>query len=607
MTGIILKLVKYWVFMMLAMIPLLWLSFGIIATFILPEMDISVVDRISISIHPILVYAFIRKLNRRFFSTVIITSLFIIAETEIIRLTSKFKMLSSFDHLFFIILCSNAILWVILSLWYFLFQRKPKKVSKNIKSKSSRTKATLVFKANPENIYLDNPYRGIYVQGGSGSGKSESILKPIIKQNVKKGFSGVIYDFKSPVLTNYMFHYSLKYKSSITPYIVDFKEPRRSHRINPLAPEYLYKFVYAFEYAEVIINNLLPETILKREYWDRDAQSILTGLIWFLKKHHPELCTLPHIIALILTSDTEALLGKINSDPETAGMIASLKQAIDRKVDKQVAGVISTLQTALARLNNAEVFWLLSGNDLNLNINDTKDPKLLCIGNDESIPSAYTPAISLIISVCGKIMNQQKKHPSFLLLDEAPTLYLPNFELIPATGRSNKISVIFGAQDYSQLVDKYGNHKAQVILSNLGSQFFGRSSLASSAEMVKNLFSKQDKTFWSKTKNTGSSGTLVHFNTNDGKGKSQSIQERDRVKTNDIILSDKGQFYGIIAEGKPREFLNSKFEYDQTELDQSYIKAPLASQSQIDNNFLKINQEVQDLFKPKNHDDLIEL
>ena len=88
-------------------------------------------------------------------------------------------------------------------------------------------------------------------------------------------------------------------------------------------------------------------------------------------------------------------------------------------------------------------------------------------------------------------MNKPNQQKSVVLLDEAPTIYIPNIEQIPATARSNKIATIFGVQDFSQLVDNYGQDKAQIILANLGNQFFGRVTNGKTAEMVKNLFKKK--------------------------------------------------------------------------------------------------------------------
>lgn len=215
-------------------------------------------------------------------------------------------------------------------------------------------------------------------------------------------------------------------------------------------------------------------------------------------------------------------------------MVASLKQAIDRGAERQAAGVASTLQNALSQLNTKDIFYILSGNDFDLHLNNPIDPKFLCLGNDPTLSQTYAPVISLIISVAVRQMNQPNQEKSIILLDEAPTIYIPNIEQIPATARSNKVATVFGIQDYSQLQDKYGEDKAQVILSNLGNQFYGRTVNEKSARMIANLFGKHDRTYKTANKGTGTSGEFIHLGSSTNKGVNESIQERERVKVSDI-------------------------------------------------------------------------
>jgi len=592
MISIALKLIKYTFITSILLVPISWVATGTIQLLSSEPSIIPVYFIVSFFAHPVLCFIVIFLVNRKIFKAFLITSVFLTIEATGLDVFEKLYKIDhkEFQHQF--LLALNALI-IIALLIIGHFKRKPK--SKQVVEKSVANPSRLIFDAKPQNIFLDNPARGIYIQGGAGSGKSESIFKPIIKKVAEQASCGVLYDFKSGELTNYLFHSLRQSNNTISAYFIDFKNPLKSHRVNALNPKYLIKSAYAFEYAEVIINNLLPETIKERKFWDRDAQSILTGIIWYIKKHHSTFCSLPHIIALILETDTKTLLEKVSSDSETAGMVVSLRQAMERGAEKQVAGVVSTLQTALSRLNTPDIFWLLSGDDLELDINDPNNPKFLCIGNDSTLPSAYAPVISLIVSVSTRLMNQPNKHPSVLILDEAPTLYLPNIEQIPATGRSNKISTVFGVQDYSQIVEKYGQDKAQVILSNLGNQFYGRTSNAKTAEMIKSIFSKEDKIYWAKSQNKGSSGKMVHLSTNDGRGKSESIQERDRVKVSEILKADAGQFYGLIAEGKPREFIKYQFGYDDTEINANIIKTPETTIEMVQANYSKIINEAKSI------------
>ncbi|UCA62266.1 TraG/TraD/VirD4 family protein (plasmid) [Chryseobacterium rhizoplanae] len=254
-----------------------------------------------------------------------------------------------------------------------------------------------------------------------------------------------------------------------------------------------------------------------------------------------------------------------------------------------MSGILSTIQTAVAPLNAKDVFWILSKNEVDLNLNSPENPAFLCLGNDSTLPQVYAPIISLIISVGMRQMNRPGQQKSVVLLDEAPTIYIPNIEQIPATARSNKIATIFGVQDFSQLVDNYGEDKAQIIISNLGNQFFGRVTNGRTAEMVKTLFSKEDCTFISANTGSGTSGALIHTQSNASSGKSENIQERDRVKVSDLINLNPGEFYGIIAEGKPKEFLKTQFLEDFADPIQS-DKIPVTDKEMQDNYFRIIEE-----------------
>ncbi|MFH6965320.1 type IV secretory system conjugative DNA transfer family protein [Flavobacterium plurextorum] len=502
------------------------------------------------------------------------------------------KLLSALIGDFGVIICITPILYAVYLL-KFKNRKKPSQTEKftKVKEKSEKEDDGFTFKTNKGLISLDNAYRGIYVQGGAGSGKSASIFERIILQLSEKLFTGICYDFKGDLTEKVYLSYE---NSSIKVKTIDFKNPLLSDRVNAIHPQYLTKSAIAIEYAHVIISNLLPDSIKKQDFWSNNSKMILAGVIWYLRNEHPKCCTLAHTISLILHNSADDLIQKVSQDYEAGGMVASLRESITRGAERQVAGVLSTLQNALSTLNTPDIYWILSSNDVDLHLNNKKNPSFLCIINDSTLPTVYTPAISLIISVALRQMNQPNQQKSVVLLDEAPTVFLPNIEQLPATARSSKIATIFGVQDYAQLVQKYGEDISQVIISNLGNQFFGRTTNYKTAEMVQNLFSKKDEVFTSKSTGDGTSGKFVHLGSNTSSGTSENIQERNRVKISDIVNLAQGEFYGIIAEGNPREFLKTKFLKD--EIKGKYInqKIPI-SESMMQENYFKIIAECKEI------------
>ena len=428
----------------------------------------------------------------------------------------------------------------------------PSKINKDLENRYS-----FKLQTQGENLILNNPFRGILCIGSAGSGKSESILRQLMKSAIDNEFCGIIYDFKSPTLTNELEGFLSQKTSRFKHYNINFNDLQRSNRVNPLDPRYIINASYAREFSTAIINNLLPESLEKKDFWVRSCTDVLAAIIFYLSRELPEYSTLPHAVALVLT-DERKIIKLLSNNLQCSGMVKSLETALNNDSREQLSGVISTLQSAMSVLNTPEIFYPLSGNDFSLEVNNPADPIWLSLGNSPIIPETYSPVLSLIITVALKQMNQAGKHHSAIFLDEAPTLYIPKLEIIPATARSNKVSISFFAQDFSQIVSQYGQRNADVIISLLNNQFFGRVSSQKTAEYVSKLFGKTDQYFESHSQSRGSSSTITTNSKSEGTSKNFSIQERERIKPQDILQFDVGHFCGILVEGNNKEF-NTRF------------------------------------------------
>ena len=425
-----------------------------------------------------------------------------------------------------------------------LFKRKEKPT---YITNTNRSNEKLYLESDLGTIEVSNPYRSILVSGGAGAGKSKSVFYPFIRQFMQNEYAGVLYDFKSPELSEFAYSKFKKNENSKIQFkVIDFKSPSKSNRCNPLSPRYITKQAVAIEMATVLINNLLPESVKKRDFFTRSSISILAGSIWFLVKNFPNQSTLPHLISMVLEYPSSKLIEVVCSDKECAGMLSSIREAHEMKAEKQIAAVVGTLKMALSQINIPEVFELMSADEVNLDLNNPEDPTFLCIGNDSTLSSTYGPVISLIIACCIRQMNQPNKNPSVIMLDELPTVYIGGLEQLPATARSNKISTVLGFQDLSQLIDAYGNDKAQVLLSNAGNQFFGRSTNEKTAQMLTKLSGKHDVLYTSKSKgdNYGESSN------SSSEGTTQSYQQRDRITTSDILQLKPGEFVSMVADNQ---------------------------------------------------------
>jgi len=521
-------------------------------------------------------------------ANLVLAFLWIIVRNVLARIILLLVLLSIFMNLGYISVAywfftSLPTVIVFIFLYNILFRRKQgAKVSR-----VENTEHNFLLSRKKETVEIANPYRGVLIMGGAGSGKTASLITPILESVISKGFTGIVYDFKCPDLSNMVYTMASRQNTKKAHYFfLNFKDLSRTHRVNPLA--IIDESAHARELAVSLVSNLMPESITRPEFFSRSAVALLAGAIWFMHEEHPDQCTLPHVVSLLLWNDPTQLVEKICENDLAKDIVASVRSGLTS--EKQTAGVISTLQMSLSILSNKKLFYILSGNDFSLDLNDPENPKFLCVGNDSSLIDTLSPVISLIVTAALKQMNKPGKEKSVVLLDEAPTLYIPNFDQIPATARSNKVATVFCAQDYSQLEDKYGTTKAEVILSNLANQFWGKTTNPKTADKVVKLFGKYDKKFLTSSSGSSSQGFLKG-STN--KSTSETIQERNRVTITDIRDLVPGQFYASLVETQQNEW---KYILDY----QEYPDSPVPSfssidQLEIDRVFAQIKQNIKEI------------
>lgn len=438
-------------------------------------------------------------------------------------------------------------------------------------------------------IHLTNPFRGVLILGGAGAGKSKSLIEPIISQTIAQGYAGLLYDFKFPTLARVAARAWQQVGSGLGFYFVNFEDLTRSHRVNPLHPDTMPTQSHADEYARAILYNLKPEAIKKPDFWTDSAQSYLTALIWFLREEHPQYCTLPHVMALAF-QPTANVVALLSTNPETRGTIASLRESVQRKAEGQTAGVVSTLQTALRKINTKEIVWVLSGDDFSLNVNDPDAPKFVTLGNSPTLSSTFAPVIALLATVALKQMNQQHKAPSAIILDEAPTLFIPNFEQLPATGRSNSIATVYGAQDISQIEDMYGRSKKDALLANLNNQFYGRVGHRETAQYISDLWGKEDV----KQRTEGENESSRSFETTQGRSVSHSYTERSRIRIQDVLALQTGEFYGQLVDSDFSSF-KAQIKAQESGPLPEIVPVTMVTAHDVKQNFLRIQAEVESL------------
>jgi len=328
-------------------------------------------------------------------------------------------------------------------------------------------------------INIVNPFRATIVLGTPGSGKSYAIVNNFIKQQIEKGFSMYIYDFKfddlSTIAYNHLLKHHNRYKVRPKFYVINFDDPRKSHRCNPLNPDFMTDISDAYEAAYTIMLNLNRSWIQKQgDFFVESPIILLAAIIWFLKIYdNGRHCTFPHAIEL-LNKKYADVFTILTSYSELENYLSPFMDAWQGGAQDQLQGQIASAKIPLSRMISPSLYWVMTGDDFSLDINNPKEPKVLCVGNNPDRQNIYSAALGLYNSRIVKLINKKGQLKSSVIIDELPTIYFRGLDNLIATARSNKVAVCLGFQDFSQLNRDYGDKESKVIQNTVGNIFSGQ-------------------------------------------------------------------------------------------------------------------------------------
>lgn len=328
-------------------------------------------------------------------------------------------------------------------------------------------------------INIINPFRATLVLGTPGSGKSFAIINNYIKQQIEKGFAMYIYDYKfddlSTLAYNHLLKNSHKYKIPPKFYVINFDSPAHSHRANPLDPKFLTDISDAYEAAYTIMLNLNRTWIQKQgDFFVESPIILLAAIIWFLKIYkNGKYCSFPHAIEL-LNKPYKEIFTILTSYDSLENYLSAFMDAWKGGAQDQLQGQIASAKIPLSRMISPSLYWVMSGDDFSLDINNPKEPKILCMGNNPERQNIYSAALGLYNSRIVKLINKKDQLKSSIIIDELPTIYFRGLDNLIATARSNKVAVCLGFQDFSQLTRDYGDKESKVIQNTVGNIFSGQ-------------------------------------------------------------------------------------------------------------------------------------
>ena len=328
-------------------------------------------------------------------------------------------------------------------------------------------------------VNIVNIFRACMVIGTPGSGKSYAIVNSYIRQLIAKGFAIYIYDYKFDDLSTIAYNSLLKnmdkYEIKTRFYVINFDDPRRSHRCNPINPEFMTDISDAYEASYTIMLNLNRTWIEKQgDFFVESPIILLAAIIWYLKIYKSGIyCTFPHAVEL-LNKPYSDLFTILTSYPELENYLSPFMDAWKGNAQDQLQGQIASAKIPLTRMISPQLYWVMTGNDFSLDINNPKEPKLLCVGNNPDRQNIYSAALGLYNSRIVKLINKKKQLKCAVIIDELPTIYFRGLDNLIATARSNKVGVLLGFQDFSQLTRDYGEKESKVIQNTVGNIFSGQ-------------------------------------------------------------------------------------------------------------------------------------
>lgn len=447
-------------------------------------------------------------------------------------------------------------------------------------------------------INVVSVFRSVLVIGTPGSGKSYSVYGPFIRQMIQKKYTIFVYDYKYPDLTNRVLNELLdnydNYDIKPKMYVVNFDDPLYSHRFNPLNPAYLTDPIDATEIAEIIMKNVNRGSDQgKDDFFTLSARCYIDLLIWFLKIYEGgKYCTFPHLIEL-MGQDYRDVFDVLKKYDELEVKRNTFEDAIKDKAYEQLQGQIASARVPLNRFASKTLYWTLSADDFSLQINDPRQPEIICVGNNPKRQSIYGTVLAMLASQLFKVINVPGKRHCAVLIDELPTIYLKDLSNLIDTARSNHVAVVAGAQDKSQLIRDYGKKEADVIFNTVGNLFSGAVKGETAATLSKSFGRIEQET---RSYQEGTSSDHVTL----------SYQMRDVLPPEKIESLSQGTFCGYVSDSFTQKVHPKIFcgEIDSGKPPKHHESIPQIVQmsreslnQEIDKNYRKIHQDIRDLLQ----------
>ena len=226
-----------------------------------------------------------------------------------------------------------------------------------------------------------------------------------------------------------------------------------------------------------------------------------------------------------------------------------------------VTGTDSQCQDTAISYDKPALYWVMTGDDFSLDINNPNEPKVLVVGNNSDRQNIYSAALGLYNSRIVKLINKKKQLKSSVIIDELPTINFRGLDNLIATARSNKVVVCLGFQDFSQLTRDYGDKESKVIQNTVGYVFSGQV-VGETAKTLSERFGKVLQQRHSMTINRNDKSTSI------------STQMDSLIPASKISNLTQGMFVGAVSDNFD-ERIDQKIFHAEIVVDSAKVSAEM--------------------------------
>lgn len=341
---------------------------------------------------------------------------------------------------------------------------------------------------NEDKAWVDDGENHSLIIGASGSGKTATVLDPLVKILGKAGESMIVTDPKGEI---YEHNANLLREKGYNVIIVNFRDPENGSAWNPLTLPYRYwkqgKEDKAMELLEDLATNILVDSTNNNDpFWQKTAADYFTGLALGLfedAKSEDEI-NLNSINAMSTFGEERCGASKYDKEyfklkGELSSAYISAAATITAPADTK-GGITSTFRQKVRIFSSRQkLAEMLSYTDFDVTkIGKEKTAVFLKIHDEKTTYHALATIFvkqvyECLIDEAQKEQNLKLKIRTNFILDEFANMpALKDVESMITASRSRNMRFNFGIQNFSQLNKVYGKDVAETIKGNCGNMFY---------------------------------------------------------------------------------------------------------------------------------------